>query len=357
MTYFSFNKGKFMNKGKILLGGYVVASTHKTELTSAEISNLWMSFQNDSMAICAIRHFLAHCDDDDIRGILEFSLAISKLHIKKVTELFLSEGYPLPIGYTDKDVNLEAPRLFTDKLYLLYMMNMGKFGLSSYSLALSLVAREDIVEYYTNCLDETKKLHNDAKKVALEKGILLRPPLIPKHDTVDFVKKGNFKKGYFGNRRPLLGIEIANLHYNAERNALGLAVIIGFSQVAKEKDVRKYFERGRNISQKHLEVFNSLLGEEYLNGVLPQAQEVTDSTIPPFSDKLMMYHVSALTASAIGQYGIAMSSSPRHDLGIIYERLKMEIVHFSDDGADIMIDNGWLEQPPMNSNRKALAKE
>lgn len=330
---------------------------HKTNLTSAEISNLWISFQNDSMAICAIRHFLAHCDDKEIQSILEYALAISKLHIKKVTEIFKAEGYPIPVGFTDKDVNIEAPRLFTDKLYLLYMLNMGKFGMSSYALALALVAREDIVEYYTNCLDETKKLHNEAKKMALDKGIFLRPPVIPRHEKVDFVKKGSFKTGYFGNRRPLLGIEIANLHYNAERNALGIAVIIGFSQVAKEKEVRRYFERGRNISQKHLEVFNSILEEEYVSGVLSQGQEVTDSTNSPFSDKLMMYHVSALTASAIGQYGIAMSASPRHDLGIMYERLKMEIVHFSDDGADIMIKHGWLEQPPMNANRKELARE
>jgi hypothetical protein len=332
-------------------------NTHKAELTASEISNLWTSYQNDTMAKCAILHFIANCDDEEILSVLKYALSISELHIEKVTKIFEEEGYPIPKGYTDEDLNLEAPRLFTDKLYLLYIVNMGKFGLSSYGLALSIVVREDILEYYTNCLDETKKLHNEAKLLAVKKGILVRPPIIPRHEQVDFVKKQNFLTGYFGNRRPLLGVEIANLHYNAERNALGLAVIIGFSQVVKKKEVRRYFERGRDISQKHLEVFNSILEEEYMSGVMTEAQEVTDSTVAPFSDRLMMYHITALTASAIGQYGISMSTSPRHDIGVMYERLKMEIVHFSDDGANIMIKNGWLEQPPMATNRKELARE
>ena len=46
---------------------------------------------------------------------------------------------------------------------------------------------------------------------------------------VDFVQKQSFLTGYFGDRRPLLAVEIGNLHFNAERNALRMAMIIGFS--------------------------------------------------------------------------------------------------------------------------------
>jgi hypothetical protein len=329
---------------------------HHTELTSSEISNLWTSYQNDTMSKYVLRHFLAHCDDEDVRAICEQALSYAEIHIDKVTNILNEEGYPIPSGYTDKDWNPDAPRLFTDKLYLLYILNMGKFGLSSYSLALSLVYRKDIISYYSDCLDETKKLHNDAKELGMKKGVIIRQPIIPKHEKVDFVKKQSFLTGYFGNKRPLLGIEIANLHYNAERNALGEAVILAFAQVAKNKKVQTYFERGIAIARKHLEVFNDTLAESYLNGMTSQAQEVTDSTTSPFSDKLMMYHISALTASGIGQYGIAMSASPRHDLGLLYERLKLEILHYSEDGANIMINHGWMEQPPQASDRGRLSK-
>jgi hypothetical protein len=33
-----------------------------------------------------------------------------------------------------------------------------------------------------------------------------------------------------------------------------------------------------------------------------------------------------------------------------------ELTHYSDDGANIMINNGWMEQPPETDDRKTLAK-
>ena len=41
----------------------------------------------------------------------------------------------------------------------------------------------------------------------------------------------------------------------------------------------------------------------------------------------------------------------------MYNRLSLEIQKLSEDGADIMIKNQWLEQPPMAPNRKDLAKD
>lgn len=333
-------------------------SEHHVELTAAEISNLWTSYQTDSMAACGIKHFLTHIDNDDIREVLEYALKISEEHVRMVTEIFQKENYPIPQGFTENDVNLDALRLFTDKLYLLYILNMGEYGMTTYSLALSLSDRSDIIQYYTTCMDETKKLHNWAKEVAKEKGILTRAPSIPKPEQIDFVKDQSFLAGYIGDQRPLLGVEIGSLVYNARRNALGQALITGFSQVAQGKKVRKYFEQGREIAGKHLEVFSSLLNQNYLSsGTMNLTSGVTDSTVSPFSDKLMMYHVAALVASSIGQYGVSMSTSPRHDIGVKYSRLIMEISKYTNEGAKIMIDNGWMEQPPEAANRKDLAEK
>ncbi|GAB4072701.1 hypothetical protein GCM10028778_04460 [Barrientosiimonas marina] len=331
---------------------------HQPKLTASEISNLWTSYQNDSMAICGIKYFLANIEDPDIRSVLEYALAISEQHVQRVKAIFQSENYPIPVGFTEHDVNLNAPRLFSDILYLNYILNMGKFGLSSYSLALSLSSRDDIMAYYEDCLSETVKLHNWAKSVAKQKGIYVRAPHIPVPEQVDFVQNQSFLSGgLFGDPRPLLGVEIGSLVYNSERNTLGQALITGFSQVAKHSDVRQYLERGREISGKHFEIFNSLLHKNYLSGASPLTSEVTDSTVSPFSDKLMMFHVSALVASGIGQYGISMSTSPRRDLGVNYARLMAEIAKFSNDGAKILIDHGWMEQPPEAADRQELAKK
>ncbi|MBM7692476.1 hypothetical protein JOC77_001906 [Peribacillus deserti] len=48
-------------------------------------------------------------------------------------------------------------------------------------------------------------------------------------------------------------------------------------------------------------------------------------------------------------YGLAIGSSMRRDFGALYNRLIAEIQLYGEDGAQIMIHNGWLESPPQIS--------
>ncbi|WP_257348048.1 DUF3231 family protein [Pseudalkalibacillus decolorationis] len=329
---------------------------HNPKLTASEVSSLWATFQTSTMMNCGVKYFLETVEDEEIRSVLEFASDFIGDRIQTITQLFHEEQYPIPVGFTDDDVNTNAPRLFSDIMILQYMMNMGKFSHTGESILYSFSTRDDIAAFYYQCLADAKELANRARKVSLKKGVLVRAPYLPRPHGVDFVNKQSFLTGWFGNRRPLLGIEISNLFYNAERNALGHALTIGFSQVVGSKEVRKYMERGKEISAKHFEVFSSVLQEENLSTANSVASEVTDSTVSPFSDKLMMFHVSVLVASGIAQYGAGISASPRRDLGAMYTRLMAETGKYSEDGANIMIDNGWLEQPPQAADRESLAR-
>jgi hypothetical protein len=71
-----------------------------------------------------------------------------------------------------------------------------------------------------------------------------------------------------------------------------------------------------------------------------------DSTVSPFSDKLMMFHTRVLSLASIANYGTSIAASSRHDLAVTYSRLLMEFGHYGDDGSNIMIQNKWMEQPP-----------
>ncbi|MFA1819514.1 DUF3231 family protein [Virgibacillus oceani] len=327
------------------------------ELTAGEISSLWTSYQSDTSAICGIKHFLIHVEDEQIRDILQETLTLMEEHIQAITDFFKKEGHPVPQGFTSQDVDLSAPRLFSDKLYLEYILNMTNIELVIYSNALIAAVRKDVIDYYSEVLTATKDLHMKSKKLSIEKGIYIREPHIPKPTQIDFIKKQSFLAGWFADRRPLLGAEITNLVFHARRNALGHAVMTGFSQVAKTKEVRRYFERGLNISGKHLEIFGTILSEENLaNGTQLMTSDVTNSTTSPFSEKLMMTFTITLIASAIGQYGVAAAVSPRRDLGAHYSRLILEVTNYADDGANILIDHGWMEQPPMAPDRNDLAK-
>ncbi len=84
---------------------------------------------------------------------------------------------------------------------------------------------------------------------------------------------------------------------------------------------------------------------------------VTDSKASVFSDKLIMFHVSAMIAAGIGNFGMAMAASPRRDIGLRYASLIPEISMYAEDGANIMIKHGWLEEPPQTDDREKIIKK
>ena len=115
--------------------------------------------------------------------------------------------------------------------------------------------------------------------------------------------------------------------------------------------------RGAEIARKHVNIFSSVLEKENLPVPMHSGEFVTDSTIPPFSDRFMMQHVVVLTGIGIGNYATSMASSLRHDLSVNYTRLIAEAVRYGEDGINIMIENGWFEEPLRTIDRRELGKE
>jgi hypothetical protein len=163
-------------------------------------------------------------------------------------------------------------------------------------------------------------------------------------------------QGWFGRRRSLIASEIKYLYFNHQRNAIGKAVLLGFGQVAQQKAVVRFFSRGVDMAHKHVQIFSSVLYENDVPAPPTYSDLVTSSTEPPFSDKLMMYLVNSLIQSGYAMYGLALSFSARHDLALHYTRLMMEVGQYADDGAQLMIQNDWMEKPPQAPDRRDLMK-
>ena len=325
-------------------------------LTAPELASLWTQYLSDTMSICFFIYALEHIEDEDIRAIYHKALELSRSHVEKVEELFKEEDYPIPKGFTDEDVNVKAPRLFQDSFYLYYLYLMSLQGLTGYALSVSTSIREDIRNYYIEVNTETMELFDQTIDVMLTKGLVSRPPVLPKPNAVDFVKKQSFLTGWFGERRPLTAMEIGDITFNMTKMNLHVALKVGFSQVAKSNKVRKFINRGTKISNKHLDEFQDIFREEKLNSPMSWQAFVTDSTESPFSDKLMMYQVQLSTQIAIAFYGTASSVNARRDLAAKYIKLTGELLLYSEDGANLMIENGWLEQPPLAADRRNLSK-
>jgi spore coat protein CotF len=327
-----------------------------TRLTAPELAGLWQQFMNDSMAVCFIKYVLKTVEDPEVKSIFETALNLSQNHVKTIKEFFRQEKYPMPQGFTEQDVNLEAPRLYSDTFFLNYIYVMTMHGLTGYTVALGTSSRLDVREHYSKCNIEAIELYNTIMDVMLSKGLNTRPPYINPPEIAGLAERQNFLTGWFGDRRPLTAIEISNITFNMNKTYLSKALQLGFSQVANNGEVREYFLRGVTISSKHTEVFSSIFSEDHLNFPISWDSTVTNSTNTPFSDKLMMCHIGFLTSSAIAFYGAALAVSQRRDLAMHYTRLTAELMKYSEDGTNMMIKYGWMEKPPTADDRIALAK-
>lgn len=334
----------------------VVLTKHKIRLTSAEISSLWGGYIGDSMSNCVLRYFLATVEDAEVKPIIEYALGLTEEHITFKYELFKNEQFPVPHAFTVEDVNVDAPKLFSDGFMLLYLRQMGISGLGAYSIALASSARIDIREFFTHNLMTTAELLNKTTTVLESKGLFIRPPYISHPETVEYVQKEGWMNGLFGDKRPLNAAEITHLYMNTVTNTIGKALMMAFAQVAKSKEATNYFIRGRDISTKHIEVFSSLMRDDNIPAPMTWDTEVTDSTVAPFSDKLMLSHTTFLSSLGLTNYGAAIAASARRDLAANYLRLSAEIGTYADDGAALLIKNGWLEKIPGAIERDALTK-
>lgn len=329
----------------------------KIKLTSAELSYLWSTYLADSMSVCVFKYYLQHVEDDEIKILVNHALDLSQQHIEIIQGFFLNEDIQVPEGFTQKDVNLKAKRLFTDVFYIKYIKHMLNGGLSAYGRILQHIYRKDIRAFFSKCLTSTIELYNKVTQLMLEKGLDTRPPTIPYPQKIEYVHKQSFVLEVLGKRGALTGEEANQLHFNIQTNHLGTGLGTAFSQVTRSNKVRSYFLRGKDIALKHIKLFSDYLENNSLPIPMSFDHEVTESNESPFSDKLMMFHFSLMIYSGVTNYGAAISASRRSDLVVDYSRLTAEILKFAEDGVNIMIENEWMEQPPLAIARKNQSKD
>ncbi|MGN7169098.1 DUF3231 family protein [Paenibacillus cellulositrophicus] len=328
--------------------------TDQSQLTAAEMGKLWATYVGNTMGKCVLSYYLQHVNDKEIKGILQFALGLCEDYTQDIEAIFKKAAFPIPVGFTKDDVNLEAPRLYEDDFYLHYLQYLGKAGMSIYSVAIPLVTRKDIRDFFVKTLHDTSQLMVQVNDVLLSKNASINPPVIPPPEGVDFITKQSFLNVFFGNGRPLQGLEIAHLYGNMNNDITSKAIITGFVQVAKNEKVRQYLERGKNLNEKHIDLMSDKLSKDGLPSPSLIDHLVRPSTESPFSDKLMVYHKIDMFAMKIREYANGASLSARKDVAALFAKCQLEVSLYVEDGANIMIDHGWLEQPPEAIDRDEL---
>ncbi|NMD71704.1 DUF3231 family protein [Bacillus sp. DNRA2] len=326
----------------------------KSKLTSAEMGKLWATYMGNTMAKCVLRYFLKHVNDNEIKNLLELSLNLTKKYTQSIAQIFEQANFPIPVGFSDEDVNLDAPRLYCDDFYLYYLQYTGKVGISIYCHALSVITRSDISDFFIKCVGDTISLLTNTNNLLQQKGKLMNSPVVPNPNKVDFVNGQDFLNGYLGKVRPLHGLEVAHLYDCLNNDITSRAVVAGFAQIAQETKVKKFMERGWEINKKHIGLMSKKLDEDNLPSPTILDHLVTSSTTPPFSDKIMIAHKIDMFSMKIREYANGASLNGRRDIGLMYARLMMDVSLYVEDGANIMIENGWMELPPTSVNHEDL---
>lgn len=328
----------------------------KTALNSVELACLWSAYMSDNMVNCYLTYFREHVQDEEIKALVQEAFTITENHFKFIGKLFQEEQIAIPHGYGANDLNLPAPVLFDESFAISFVYGMARIGLGTYGLFTSGVSRQDIIQFFSQCLANVTKLNSMSMELLLKRGLYDPPPTIPYPEKVEFVDKQRYLTGWFGKRRAMQANELMDIFFNIERIYLGLNMLIGFIQVTEDEEVKDFFIRGKTIAEKQIGILNDLLKEEDLFGVIQTRVLVSTSTVSPFSPKLMLALINSLNAAQISYLGVSLSKVMRRDLAAHYSRLLTEVLQYAEDGLNLMINRGWLEQPPQAANRRELAK-
>ncbi|WP_338452502.1 DUF3231 family protein [Niallia oryzisoli] len=320
---------------------------NNSPLTSAEIGKLWATYIGNSMSEKVLLHFFQHVEDSEIRDVIGFSLRLCQDFVKRVENIYKSVGHPIPIGFTDEDVNLEAPRLFKDEFYLHYLRNAIRSGISVYGVAVPLVTRKDIREFFIYAVDESMKLVVRLNELLENKAQSSpAPPAIPIPNQIDFVKKKSYFRGFIGEVRPLHALEIAHLYDNITSNSVGHALLYAFSRVAQAEKIGQLFKRGLEFSTKAIETYSHYLMECHLQCPPLFDHLVTLNDLSPFSDKLMLFHEVNHFSIRIRDFGNSIAVNGRHDLAASYFKTFMTVGLFVQEAGNLLVENGWMERMP-----------
>ncbi|KZZ84125.1 DUF3231 family protein [Bacillus sp. SJS] len=325
-------------------------------LTATELGELWKNYIGETLLDCVYTHFLTNVDDNRIKELLEKAHTITKKHITKLKEIFTEEQFPIPSGFGENDVIKSAPAIFTDKFYLFYIKETARINLFLFSNALTVSFREDIRKYFDECIDDISELYQDSTNCMLAKGLIIRAPFIPIPKTVKFVESNDFLHKLVGKQRPMASTEITGMYVNLNSNQLGKSLMIAFSQVVTSKDIKEFMLKGRDLSQKNVKILQEFLSKDHLPAPQLWDPEVLESKVAPFSEKLMLYHVSLANGGSLLNFGVGLTSTLRYDISLSISKMVADISKFSNDGVNLLIEKGWLEQPPLAADRDELAK-
>lgn len=330
----------------------------KIQLTSTELGTIWMTYQSTSASILLFDLFKEKTIDKEAQSILSDYVTECKNIKDKLVNILNNENAVIPIAFNESDIIREAPPLFDDFYNIMFLRQMMKLNYGNAAIASAMSYMKEVNDVFKLNYDVANNYFVRTSNYLLEKGVLPRPPYATMPTKVEFVEDKNYMSGFhiISEKRALNTVEVGYITEAIQSNIVGMQIMTGFAQVAKEVEVKKYFIEGKELSKKTITDLSDLLLQSDIQPPSTWAGKATNSTVPPFTDKLMMYITSLLSSVGIGYTAMGTSFSMRSDLHLKFAAIAKGIFDFSVTGGKIMIKHRWMEEPPQMEDRNQLTK-
>jgi hypothetical protein len=328
-------------------------------ISGPEVGTLWLTYNEKTLIMRMLEYFIEKSDDQQAKNILGGLWQELNFYVLQMEEIFKDQGMAKPAGYTNEDVNLEAPKLYDNGFDIMFVRILKEVSMGMYTINMNMSYNDKIMQIYEGLTVVTQKIYKLSTLYLLERGILTLPPKVTMPKTTEFIKSKSYMNGFnlFGDKRALNDIELGILHHGIETNNIGLQLITGFAQCAQNKEVKQYFVKGKELAKKQIKVMEEILLDSDVQFAATSGSTVTTSTVAPFSDKLMMHCVYLLNGFGLVGSSFGTFFSLRNDIAMKSTLLAKDVYFYGQEGIKIKIKNGWFEEPPQMEDRSQIIKE
>lgn len=320
----------------------------KPKMSSSELGALWMTYQKKGVILRILEYFIENSDDQKATDLM--SELWNQLHPKviEIKAMLENEGAAVPDGFTKKDVNLKAPKLWESGFDIMFCRILKELSMGMYVLHLTMAYRQDIIKIYKDMSEITETFYGHFTQYLLNRNLYTRPTYVTMPISTDYITDKDYRKGtnIFGSKRTLNTVEFGYLYHTIETNITGMQLLNGFIQSTKDKDVKKYFIQGKELSKEIISETSTILLENNIQPPATPGGTVTNSTMAPFSEKLMMFCNYLIGGLALGAGGFSAGFSLRNDLQAKNAVFAKDMFQYQRNGVNLMMSKGWLEEPP-----------
>jgi Protein of unknown function (DUF3231) len=323
-------------------------------LTSAELGYLWTGYSINELSKWYLTAFRKQSRDEEIKDLYTFALKNTNEILTERKEILRKESYPIPVGFSETDIDLSSPPLFTDPFLLHYLHNGARLGLEFHSRSLALATRVDVRKYHINCINATIQLNEKVVDILLKKGLYWRTPTLPAPEFPEYIQKSNYLNGWLGDTRLSNSMELANLYLIIDLVKIIETLCIGFAQTSDSEELVELFLKGVRVAKKQYNTLVELLKKDELPIPPSYSAEITDSKRRVFSDRIMVTHLAGLLGSLLTQYGFSLGTIMKHDLVTAYSSQIWKTGAFTEKVTRTLIEKEWLEKVPGAISHKQL---